>query len=163
MKSVGLKAGLSTIALICCLHVSAQKVDLVTLDQLYARVTHGQDTVYVINFWATWCVPCVKELPNFERLSSEHDNQKLKVLLVSVDFKSKLKTSVIPFIKKNRIRNEVFLLNEPDPQVYINRIDSSWSGALPATVIMKDQKHIFFEKDFTYEELFNEYKKFEKL
>jgi hypothetical protein len=78
-----------------------------------------------------------------------------------VDFKSKLSTSVIPFVKKNNIQNEVFLLNEPDPQVYINRIDSSWSGALPATVMMKDQKHMFFEKDFTYEELLNEYKKFE--
>jgi len=161
MEAIGLKAALSSIALICCLQLSAQKVDLVTLDQLYARVAGGHDTVYVINFWATWCVPCVKELPNFEKLSSEHRNEKLKVLLINVDFKSKLSSSVIPFIKKNKIQNEVFLLNEPDPQVYINRIDSSWSGALPATVMIREQKHKFFEKDFTYEELFNEYKKFE--
>jgi thiol-disulfide isomerase/thioredoxin len=161
MKSGGLKAALSALAFCCFLNVSAQKVDLLTLDQLYERVKRGSDTIFVVNFWATWCVPCVQELPNFEKLSIEHVNEKLKVLLISVDFKSQLKSAVIPFVKKNGIRNEVFLLNEPDPQVYINRIDSSWSGAIPATAILKDQKHVFFEKEFTYEELLTVYKKME--
>ncbi len=69
----------------------------------------------------------------------------------------------MPFIKKNGIKNEVFMLNEPDPEVYINRIDSSWSGALPATLMLKDKKRKFFEKDFTYSELLGEYKNFKKI
>jgi thiol-disulfide isomerase/thioredoxin len=161
MKSGGLKTTLSVFALSCCLNVSAQKVDMLTLDQLYSRVARGSDTIFVVNFWATWCVPCIQELPNFEKLSIEHVNEKLKVLLISVDFKSQIQSSVIPFIKRNGIQNEVFLLNEPDPQVYINRIDSSWSGSIPATIILKEQKQVFFEKEFTYEELLTEYKKME--
>ena len=112
-------------------------------------LSQWQGKVVVINFWATWCVPCVKELPNFEKLNDEYKNENLKVLLVNLDYKSKLNSSVLPFIKKNRIKNEVFMLNEPDPEVYINRIDPSWSGALPATLMLKDKRRKFFEKDFT--------------
>jgi len=157
------KHGLLAVFSICCLNLKAQHVDLLTLNQLYERVNHGHDTTFIINFWATWCVPCVKELPNFEKLNDEYKNENLKVLLVNLDYKSKLNSSVLPFLKKNGIKNEVFMLNEPDPEVYINRIDSSWSGALPATLILKDKKRKFFEKDFTYSELLSEYKNFKKI
>ena len=158
-----LKHGLLAVFTFCCLNLPAQHVDLLTLNQLYERVNHGQDTTFIINFWATWCVPCVKELPNFEKISDEYKNENLKVLLVNLDYKSKLNSSVLPFIKKNGIKNEVFMLNESDPEVYINRIDSSWSGALPATLMLKDKKRKFFEKDFTYSELLSEYKNFKKI
>jgi thiol-disulfide isomerase/thioredoxin len=156
-----MKACFLSFSLICWLGVSAQKVNLITLDQLQERLDHGRDTLYVINFWATWCTPCVQELPYFEKLSNNYKNKNLRVLFVSIDFKSKLHSTVIPFVKKNGIRNEVFMLNEPDPQIYINRIDSSWSGALPATLMVKEKKRKFFEKDFTYTELESEYKNFE--
>ncbi|HEV3222101.1 MAG TPA: TlpA disulfide reductase family protein [Puia sp.] len=155
-----MKGGFLFLSFIFCLNASGQEVGLVTLNQLYDRVDHGRDTIYVINFWATWCVPCVKELQNFERLSNVYKNKNLKVLLISLDFKSKLNESVLPFVKRNKMKNEVFMLNEPDPQIYINRIDSSWSGALPATLMVKNKKRKFFEKGFTYSELLNEYKNF---
>src|SRR5690606_6809447 len=44
------------------------------------------DSIYVINFWATWCKPCIKELPAFEKIASEYADKKVKVLLVSLDF-----------------------------------------------------------------------------
>jgi thiol-disulfide isomerase/thioredoxin len=158
MKPSKIKPGFLTLLLMSCLGLSAQQVSLINLDQLYDRVNHGQDTTFIINFWAEWCAPCVKELPDFIRFSREHKNEKLKVLLINVDFRSKLKTSVLAFIKRNGIKNEVFLLNERDPQIYIDRIDSSWSGALPATLLIKDRRRKFFEKEFTYSELLYEYK-----
>jgi thiol-disulfide isomerase/thioredoxin len=144
------------------LNLFAQQIDLITVDQLYSRINSGPDSTYIINFWATWCTPCVKELPDFEKLNEQYKTEKLKVLLVNMDYKSKLNNSVLPFIKKNGIKNEVFLLNESDPQVYINRIDTSWSGALPATLMVKERKRKFFEKDFTYAELVEEYKNFKQ-
>ena len=141
--------------------LSAQQVNVITLDQVYSRVNAGSDTLFVINFWATWCVPCVKELPDFERLNAGKGNEKLKILLVNMDNKSKLTTSVLPFLKKSGIQNEVYMLNEADPQEYINRVDTSWSGALPATLMIKNSKRKFFEKDFTYSELEEETKKFD--
>ena len=134
--------------------LSAQ-VKLLTLDELDKRVVNGKDTTYVINFWATWCSPCVAELPNFEKLREANLKKPVKVLLVSLDFKSKLQREVIPFVEKNNIKAEVFLLNEPDQQQYIERIDKKWSGAIPATLFVNKKTRRFYEKEFTEAELKN--------
>lgn len=133
----------------------AQTVRLLTVDQLEKRINQGEDTTYVVNFWATWCAPCIKELPHFEKLQASYKSQPLKVLLVSLDFKSKINSSVVPFVKQKQLKNEVFLLNESNAQQYIERISNEWSGALPATLFIKKQKSVrkFYEKEFTYNDL----------
>lgn len=136
-----------------------QNVKLITVNQLQERIKIGKDSTYVVNFWATWCAPCIKELPHFEKLQAEYKSEKLAVLLVSVDFKSKLNSAVIPFVKRKNMKNEVFLLNESSPQEYIDRIDPSWSGSIPATLFIKDDKRKFLESEMTYEQLLTEYKK----
>lgn len=137
----------------------SQQVRLLNIDQLNERIKNGKDSTFVVNFWATWCAPCIKELPHFEKLSAEYKTEKLAVLLVSVDFKSKLNSAVIPFVTRKKIKNEVFLLNESSPQEYIDRIDKSWSGSIPATLFIKNEKRKFIESEFTYEQLLTEYKK----
>lgn len=134
--------------------VNAQ-VKLLTLSELEQRVAKGKDTTYVINFWATWCGPCVEELPYFERLTSENAKKPFKVILMSLDFKSKLKTDVEPFVAKHKLKSEVYVVNELDQQKFIDRVDKNWSGALPATLILNNDKKVraFYEKAFTYDEL----------
>jgi thiol-disulfide isomerase/thioredoxin len=143
-----------------CLHSIAfgQQVHLITIDKLNDRINKGMDTIYVINFWATWCGPCIKELADFDKLNEQFKTEKLKVLLISLDFKSQINSSLLPFIKREKIKSEVFLLDEKDPQEFINRIDSSWSGSLPATLFIKNNNRKFFEKDFKHDELIKEYK-----
>jgi len=137
----------------------SQNVRLITVDQLQERIKNGKDSTYVVNFWATWCAPCIKELPHFEKLGQEFRSDKLAVVLISVDFKSKLTSAVVPFAKRKKLKNQVFLLNESNPQEYIDRIDPSWSGSIPATLFIKNGKRKFAEKEFTYEQLLTEYKK----
>lgn len=137
----------------------SQQVKLINIDQLQERIKAGKDSTYVVNFWATWCAPCIKELPHFEKLGQEYKAEKLAVLLVSVDFKSKLTSAVVPFVKRKNLKNQVFLLNESSPQEYIDRIDPSWSGSIPATLFIKGDKRKFVENEFTYEQLLTEYKK----
>ncbi len=135
--------------------VNAQVVSKLTINQLENRVKNGGDTIYVVNFWATWCAPCIAELPHFERLQLEHKDQPLKVILVSLDLKSKLEKVVIPFVRRNKLQNEVFLLNETNEQEYIDRISKEWSGALPATLIYNTRNNLrkFYEREFSYPEL----------
>jgi len=118
------------------------------------------DTTYVVNFWATWCVPCVEELPNFEKLNADYKDKKVKVILVSIDFPKMVESNLLPFIKKHELKSEVVHLNDPDANSWINKVDSTWSGAIPATVIYKKDKRNFYEKSFTFEELKSEVLRF---
>lgn len=133
----------------------AQDVRLLSLDQMEQRFSKGGDTLYVVNFWATWCAPCIEELPYFDKLQSAYPKSPLKVMLVSLDFKSKLETGVKPFVKRSKLSSEIFLLNESNQQEFIDRIDKNWSGALPATLFINNNKKIrkFDQKEFKYEEL----------
>lgn len=133
----------------------AQQVDVVKFPFVESLLNNKSDTTYVINFWATWCKPCIKELPCLEKINSLYAEKKIKVILVSLDFKRQLETNLIPFIQKNNIQSKVVLLNEPDYNSWIDKVDKSWGGAIPATIIVSkhgtDKK--FYEKDFTFEEL----------
>ncbi|MGK4568960.1 TlpA disulfide reductase family protein [Flavobacterium sp. 3HN19-14] len=118
------------------------------------------DTTYVVNFWATWCQPCVAELPNFEKINATLKNKKIKVILVSLDMKKQVETALLPFIKRKNLQSEVIFLNDPDANSWIGKVDANWSGAIPATVIYNSQKRQFYERSFTFDELNNEIKQF---
>jgi len=118
------------------------------------------DSIYVINFWATWCKPCIKELPAFEKLASDYSDKNVKLVLVSLDFPDKLESQVIPFIKKNNIQSEVVLLDDSDANSWIPKVSPQWSGAIPATIIYKKDNRKFYEQSFTFEELEVELKTF---
>ncbi len=129
------------------------QVPSVDFDGLEPRLSTGSDSVYVVNFWATWCVPCVKELPEFERINEEYADRKVNVLLVSLDNPNHMESRVIPFIEKHGLKSEIILLNDPRSHHWIPRVDESWSGAIPATIVFTRNSRSFYEKVFTWEEL----------
>jgi len=120
------------------------------------------DTTYVINFWATWCKPCVEELPFFDSLASQYSNQKVKVLLVSIDFDNMVESRVKPFIESKKVKSQVVVFDDAKQHIWIPQIDKNWSGAIPATYIYRGKKSAFYEKEFTYTELENALKPFIK-
>lgn len=116
-------------------------------------LTKHNDTTYVINFWATWCKPCIAELPAFEKVTADRSEEKIKVLLVSLDDPRKIEQQVIPFMEKNNLQSQVVLLGDPDANSWIPKISTEWSGAIPATLIYKNDTRKFYEQSFTFEEL----------
>ena len=136
------------------------QIEVYNFDELEPLLNKDDETVYVINFWATWCAPCVKELPHFQQLHNTYGKHMVKVLLVSLDFPENIESQLIPFIKKHSLTPEVVLLDDTNEHTWISKIDSSWSGALPATLIYHKNRRAFFEKTFTKESLFIELENF---
>lgn len=114
--------------------------------------------IQIINFWAMWCAPCVKELPYFQEYANKNPN--VEVLLISLDFIKDIETKLKPFLKKKNIKLKVILLDDPDSNTWINKIDPNWSGAIPFTIIFNDNQRVFYERSFEdIEDLENEINK----
>ncbi|WP_333600157.1 TlpA disulfide reductase family protein [Flavobacterium sp.] len=109
-------------------------------------IVQDDSTIYVINFWATWCAPCVKELPSFEKLHLE--NKSVKVILVSLDSKKDLEKKLLPFLKRKNITAEVVLLDDKDYNTWLPKVDKTWSGSIPATWMVQGKRKLFAEHDF---------------
>lgn len=119
-------------------------------DEFENNLHQNNDSIYIINFWATWCVPCRKELPDFEKIHLNYKDKGVKVLLVSLDFPTQIESGLIPFLEERNITAKVILLNDPNSNSWIDKVDPTWSGALPATVIYKGNVRKFFEEELYY-------------
>lgn len=121
------------------------------LEPLFHKQT---DTTYVINFWATWCKPCVEELPYFEQLHEAYQKDKVKVILVSLDFPKQLETKLLPFVEKNQLKSDVVALTDIDFNSWIDKVSPEWSGAIPVTVVYNAKEKKFISEQFAdYNEL----------
>jgi len=137
---------------------SAVRIPTLNYNDLELLLHKKNDTLYIVNFWATWCKPCIKELPVFEKINTDYKSEKVKVLLVSLDFPEQKEKQLIPFIAKRKINSEVVLLDDPDANSWIPKVSTKWSGAIPATLLYNKTDRKFYERSFTYEELEKEIK-----
>ena len=134
---------------------TAQKAIVVKFDALQKILETKSDQIQVINFWATWCAPCVKELPLLEKLNAQKDLN-TKITLINLDYADKL-DKVNEFIARKNIQSEVLLLDDIDYNSWIDKVDKSWGGAIPATLIINPRtgKRKFVEKELKEGELEN--------
>lgn len=117
-------------------------------DDLKPLLELNNDTTYVINFWATWCLPCVKELPYFIQLDSVFHDEAFRLVLVSLDFKKDYLRKLQPFVRDRGLQEHVIVLEDNRSDYWINDIDRSWGGSIPATLVYKGKKRAFFERTF---------------
>jgi len=113
------------------------------------------DSPLVVNFWATYCVPCKEEIPYFQSITKKYAKKKLKLLLVSLDLKADYPEKILAYMRQEKITAEVVWLDETDADYFIPKIDARWAGALPATLLTARgiAKPIFFDKQVKPDEL----------
>ncbi|MFC2124843.1 TlpA disulfide reductase family protein [Bacteroidota bacterium] len=152
-----MKKGLLTILFVPIFFFAslAQEAKVIKVTDLERMIHSKEEGISVINFWATWCKPCVMEMPYFEALNQSSDYPEVTVQFISVDFVENLESKVKKFIRKKNIKSEVFLIDNIDYNSWIDKVDKSWSGAIPATLIIHGQsgKRKFYEKEFKEGEL----------
>lgn len=113
--------------------------------------TKNNDTTYVVNFWSTYCQPCIEEMPYLQSISKKYAINRVKLVFVSLDAKSFYPKKLKAFLKKKKITTSIIWLNETNADIFCPAVDKKWSGAIPATIIVHNKKGYkqFFEQQFT--------------
>ncbi|HMK05463.1 MAG TPA: TlpA disulfide reductase family protein [Ferruginibacter sp.] len=114
----------------------AQSIPKWKMEDVVRSFSENNDTVYVVNFWATFCKPCIEEIPDFIRIVKKYEGQKVKLLLVSLDLPNFYPAKIASFAKKNKYNTNIVWLDETNADIFCPMIDKKWSGAIPATIIV---------------------------
>jgi thiol-disulfide isomerase/thioredoxin len=103
--------------------------------KLQKLVTNLPGKVVLVNFWATWCEPCVEEFPDLMKLAREYRPRGLEIIFVSIDDPEEINAKVLPFLQAQNVSFQTYIKQAKDDEAFINAIDPNWSGAIPATFI----------------------------
>lgn len=126
-------------------NVIEQKI--VDFDGYKKAVIQNDNVLYVVNFWATWCVPCVEELPHFIELNEQFKKEKFNMTFVTLDGAKDFESRVLPFAEENKMDADLLLLNDvKNMNKWIKEVNLNWSGAIPATVFYKNGKQLYFKE-----------------
>lgn len=157
-----LKKGIqiSILLLAMTMSLQAQKISgIYKADDLFNRIS-STDTTYILNFWSTWCKPCMQELQAIDSVGTAFKNTTTKLIFVNLDAKGK-KNQVNSVLKNKGIQSTCVLLDEANGNVYIDKVSPEWSGSIPTTLLKKGTVQVLLEKKLSTEQLRSELKKFE--
>jgi thiol-disulfide isomerase/thioredoxin len=146
----------------CCFAVAiyAQNIPKLKMADVVQNFEKKNDSIYIINFWATFCKPCVAEIPNFIKISNKYKKDKVKLLLVSLDLPSYYPKKIADFATKNNFATNIAWLEETNADYFCPMIDKSWGGSIPATIMVNTKTGYkkFFEKELSAVEFEKELK-----
>jgi thiol-disulfide isomerase/thioredoxin len=132
----------------------SQEIKSIRITDLEKTIKESK-TPLVVNFWATFCIPCVEEIPYFQEEVKKHEKEGVQLLLVSLDMKSYYPEKIKTFVRKKKFTAPMVWLNETNADYFCPKVDSSWSGSLPATLFINNKTGYrkFFEEELSRETL----------
>ena len=114
----------------------------------------------VVNFWATFCKPCIEEIPHFQKLVKHYEKHSVQLLLVSLDMPEMYPGKIKTFANKFKITAPIVFLDETNADIFCPVIDEQWSGAIPASLFINNKigYRKFFEKEMPEQQFETELK-----
>ena len=143
-----------------CNQTNSQSIPKWKIGDLEEYIAKSDEPV-IVNFWATYCVPCIKEIPYFQEIVAKYKDKGVKLLLVSLDFKESYPDKVSSFADKRKFTSPIVWLDETNADFFCPKVDSKWSGVMPATLFINNKKgyRSFFEEEMPKEKFETELKK----
>jgi thiol-disulfide isomerase/thioredoxin len=134
--------------------VSAQDVRSVKITELEKTIKESK-TPLIVNFWATFCVPCLQEIPYFQEIASQYKSNDVSLVFVSLDMKEAYPVKVNNMAKKLNLTYPVVWLNETNADYFCPRIDTTWTGGMPSSLFVNNATgyHKFLEEPLSKEKL----------
>ncbi len=141
------------ISLFFVIACSGQQIKKIKITDLEKTITESQAPL-IISFWATYCKPCLEEIPYFQEEVKKHEKDSMQLLLVSLDMDDYYPGKIKSFVRKHKFTVPVLWLDETNADYFCPKVDPKWSGAIPATLFVNNKKAYrkFVEEELTLEE-----------
>lgn len=139
--------------LFSAIFVNAQKVRRIKAAELKSYVQNSTKP-QILNFWASWCAPCMEEMPSLLAMARQYGDS-LELVLISLDFKTAFPDKLNSFVSSKKLAGTQYWLDESDADYFCPLIDSTWTGAIPATLFINQSTgHRYFaEKQLSSSEI----------
>jgi len=124
-----------------------KKVQIKEIEDIIKAIDHP----VIISFWATWCAPCVHEIPYLQETVKKYADHQVELVLVSLDFKESYPSAIESFVKKKDFQASFYWLNETNADDFCPKIDPKWDGSIPATLFVNNKTNYrkFFDRQLT--------------
>ncbi|MFL5809276.1 MAG: TlpA disulfide reductase family protein [Flavisolibacter sp.] len=131
---------------------NAQEIPKWKLDDLRSAIANA-DKPTIFNFWATFCKPCVGEIPYFQQLVKKYDSAGVRLVLVSLDLPEMYPQKIKTFATRFKFNAPIKFLDETTADLFCPAVDTSWSGAIPASLFINNKTGYrkFFEEQLSRE------------
>ena len=146
------------LAIVIVINTHAQDISVWKLKDLQSAMIDAKQPT-IINFWATFCKPCIEEIPYFQNLVKKYNSEGIDLLLVSLDLKEAY-PKIKEFATKYRFNSSIVYLDETNADLFCPKVDERWSGAIPASLFVNNKTGYrkFFEEQISEKKLEQEIK-----
>ena len=140
--------------LISNISVSQEIVSINNVNDIASIKNENKGKVFAINFWASWCKPCVNEFPALVKLNKNYKGDSFNLIFISLDFKEEVSTKLIPFLQNSGVDYTSYYLETNRPEEIMDYLNKKWDGGIPATFIFDKsgnlQNFILGERDYEF-------------
>ena len=128
----------------------AEEVSVETIDEAGVRklVQNDSPNLRLINVWATWCIPCVEELPELVTISRMYRKRKFETITISLD-DPKERDAVLKRLQEKHVSATNYLFNSDDRDAFASALDKQWPGPVPYTILVAPGGKILYRKHDT--------------